>query len=399
MARILIIDDDTLILKMLESILAPRGFTPLLERNPARGIERLRADAPDALILDVMMPDISGYDLCRQIRATADVAHVPILMLTARAQPIDRRTALAAGANDYLEKPVKPKELVARLETLLEAARQATAAPAAEATASGQIIAVFGLAGGIGRTTIAANLALALQQASRQPTTLLELTPMSGHVALQLRLAPEDDWSDLGERDMFSWAEVATRLTPYDHGLDVLLAPGAAASGLLPTAGAAQRLLDLLRAHRPFTIVDLPPLLTPAAAVALREANIVFHLVTPEIGSVETARRSGQGLAAAGIRPRQHFFLLNQVVPEAQLGRDVIERALGARPALAIPFDPEQTEAVRCGTPLAMTAPASALGTAARRIATAVWQRSQGTASGGVPLPARPAAKTAPSRS
>jgi OmpR family response regulator RpaB len=129
MPRILLIDDDQYLGAPLASYFA--RFDCVLESavRPSEGLAKLRAEAYDAVILDVMLPEMDGFALCREIRKESDI---PIVMLTARGDVMDRVVGLELGADDYLPKPFEPRELVARVQTILR--RQRTARPAVQAT-------------------------------------------------------------------------------------------------------------------------------------------------------------------------------------------------------------------------------------------------------------------------
>jgi OmpR family response regulator RpaB len=118
--RILLIDDDELLAPPLAEYL--RRFDLQLDSatRPSEGLARLRAGGYDAAILDVMLPEMDGFELCRSIRKESSV---PILMLTARGEVMDRVVGLELGADDYLPKPFEPRELAARLQTILRRVR------------------------------------------------------------------------------------------------------------------------------------------------------------------------------------------------------------------------------------------------------------------------------------
>lgn len=120
MRRILLIDDDELLAPPLAEYL--RRFDLQLDSatRPGEGLERLRSGGHDAVILDVMLPEMDGFELCRTIRRHSNV---PILMLTARGDVMDRVVGLELGADDYLPKPFEPRELAARLQTILRRVR------------------------------------------------------------------------------------------------------------------------------------------------------------------------------------------------------------------------------------------------------------------------------------
>jgi two-component system OmpR family response regulator len=129
MPRILLIDDDEHLGAPLASYFARFGCTLESAVKPSEGLARLRAESFDAAILDVMLPEMDGFALCREIRKESDI---PIVMLTARGEVMDRVVGLELGADDYVPKPFEPRELVARVQTILR--RQRVAPPAAAST-------------------------------------------------------------------------------------------------------------------------------------------------------------------------------------------------------------------------------------------------------------------------
>ena len=128
-ARLLLIDDDARLASMVGDYLGQAGFAVEVAGSLAAGRALLAADAFDALVLDLMLPDGDGLDLCRELRGQARTRHLPLLMLTARGEPMDRILGLELGADDYLPKPFEPRELLARIKALL---RRATPQPAAD---------------------------------------------------------------------------------------------------------------------------------------------------------------------------------------------------------------------------------------------------------------------------
>ena len=132
--RILMIDDDTRLATMVSDYLGGAGFRVSVAGSARDGEAQLRRETYDAVILDLMLPDGDGLDLCRRLRATTDV---PILMLTARGEPMDRVVGLEVGADDYLAKPFEPRELQARLRAILR--RKGGAAPRGETLRFGRL--------------------------------------------------------------------------------------------------------------------------------------------------------------------------------------------------------------------------------------------------------------------
>ena len=117
----LVVDDDPVILKLLEVNFEMEGFTVLVARDGAEGIEVARADQPDLIVSDIMMPKVSGLELVTALKADASTSEIPIILLSAKAQNADVRSGLDAGADDYVTKPFEPLDLVDRVNRLLEA--------------------------------------------------------------------------------------------------------------------------------------------------------------------------------------------------------------------------------------------------------------------------------------
>ena len=114
--RILIVDDDRGLCAMLEEYLGPEGFVTQTALTGPEGLEQLGRDAVDLVVLDVMLPELSGFEVLKRIRA---VSRVPVIILTARGEEVDRVVGLELGADDYLAKPFSPRELVARIRAVL----------------------------------------------------------------------------------------------------------------------------------------------------------------------------------------------------------------------------------------------------------------------------------------
>lgn len=119
MPRILLIDDDVRLAELLGAYFRRFDLDLVAATHPAEGIEKLQKERPDLVILDVMLPDQDGFEVCRTIRKSSAV---PIIMLTARGDVTDRVVGLELGADDYLPKPFEPRELVARIQNVLRRA-------------------------------------------------------------------------------------------------------------------------------------------------------------------------------------------------------------------------------------------------------------------------------------
>ncbi|MBL6761434.1 MAG: phosphate regulon transcriptional regulator PhoB [PS1 clade bacterium] len=122
-ATILLVDDEPAQLELLRYNLEKAGFETVQAENGRKAIELVEDSDPDLIVLDWMMPEASGIDVCRELRARATTRLVPIIMLSARGEEGDRALGLDTGADDYITKPFSPRELVSRVKALLRRAR------------------------------------------------------------------------------------------------------------------------------------------------------------------------------------------------------------------------------------------------------------------------------------
>jgi len=120
--RILLVDDEPLTLQMLTDILRASGFETLTAHDGAEGLARARAERPDLLILDVMMPKLDGFKVARLLKSDRNYRHIPIIVLTARAGAADSELSRQAGADCHLMKPIDPEALLKHAKRLLETA-------------------------------------------------------------------------------------------------------------------------------------------------------------------------------------------------------------------------------------------------------------------------------------
>lgn len=116
---VLVVEDDPTILQLLEVNFEMEGFSVLLAEDGAIGLEKARVSAPDVIVSDVMMPNMSGLEMVAELKGSPATNSIPIILLSAKAQGEDVRQGIAAGADDYVTKPFEPLDLVERVNSLL----------------------------------------------------------------------------------------------------------------------------------------------------------------------------------------------------------------------------------------------------------------------------------------
>lgn len=354
MARILVIDDNADLLQMIRLLLEERGgHEVLLSAEGQDGLDKAAAQPPDLAIVDVMMPGMTGYDVCRRLRALPSTADIPIIILTARGQDVDRQAALDAGADVYIAKPVTMADLLDQVNELLE-----EKGPVGRGGSNGAV-AFLSLRGGVGVTTLAVNTAVALQTGSPGDVCLVDLCPSSGSAALQLGLRPDPNWSALAMLDSRPDAStVGTYLLEHKSGLHVLASPfvpivgnGLSKDVILATLDALQEIFSLL-------VIDLPSRLSEITMATLEFVDTIALVLASDPPSIQATLGTLQALKGFGDKTR---LILNQVSHGHQLPKEALERVLRRPLDGIVPFDPAQGQTLSQGQPLTVSNPDSPL--------------------------------------
>jgi DNA-binding response OmpR family regulator len=121
--RILVVDDDAQLAQLMRISLETRDYEVIIARNGIEGLERARSDKPDLVVMDVMMPEMDGFEALQKMKSDESIRHIPVIMLTARGRSADAVKGIEAGAHFYLAKPFSTFELIAHVKQILEDAR------------------------------------------------------------------------------------------------------------------------------------------------------------------------------------------------------------------------------------------------------------------------------------
>jgi len=117
--RILVVDDEIYIVHILDFSLGMEGYEVLTALDGEQALERLKSDKPDLIVLDIMMPKVDGYEVCRTIKSNPETQHIPVILLSAKGRNVDQKMGFDVGADDYITKPFSPRKLVERINQLL----------------------------------------------------------------------------------------------------------------------------------------------------------------------------------------------------------------------------------------------------------------------------------------
>jgi len=305
--RILVVDD---IAETRENLAKLIGFEPDMTivasaEGGQQAVEFAKRERPDVILMDINMPDMDGITATEIIANT--VPESPIIMMSVQGEQDYLRRSMLAGAREFLVKPFSADELVNAIRHVHEIekvkrARYAQAAPAASAqtpslsaalqTQRGKIITFFSPKGGVGRTTIATNLAVALHQSTGQPVVLVDGSLPFGDIAVILNMNPKAKTiADLvGSFDQVDAEILESVLVPHSTGIKVLLAPPTPEASELITGPNIKRILETLRGSYAYVVVDTWPSFQEQVLTMLDVADVILTLMTLEITSLKNVR-------------------------------------------------------------------------------------------------------------
>lgn len=356
MSKILVVDDDPMAVRLIELSLLAEGFEVITAASAMEGLRAVRTERPDLVLLDIMMPDMDGVEMCRHLRDHSDTAHIPIILLSAKTQLEDKIKGLRAGADDYISKPAEPREVVARVEAVLVRAKRAS--PARQ----GRVIAMIGSRGGVGTSTLAVNLAVLLVQ--RQVlTTLMDLHHYAGTIAQQLQLPEGSSLVELldTEADKIDGSQIEKRLIRHTSGLRVLAAPPTGMGRLELPLAHATAIVRNARQLGDSVILDLPHVPSAAVKEALVLSDMVLLVLGPEAVDVERAEQMLPLFDDAGLGSGQVYLTVvnrtqsTRSLPVSEIERRLSRSCLGGMP----PASDQLNLAATQGAPLVLAQPNS----------------------------------------
>jgi pilus assembly protein CpaE len=355
MTRVLVIDDEPLNFPLVARALEPLHCEIVSAENGKSGLSTAHSLKPDVIITDVMMPDISGYEVTRLLRREPEFASMPIIVLTAQSGLQDKIKSFEAGADDHLTKPFDAAELEVRVTSLLrrlEAARASeTPTPPREGA---RVIAVHSLRGGTGCSTLAVNLGVGLASLWKEPAILLDLTMMAGQVAMMLNMTLKRTWADIanfspGELDVESLSSITGG---HESGLHFIAAPTFPSQAEALKGETLGSALKLIKSQYEYMIADLPHDFSDPTIQALDIADIILTVATPDMASIRAVIAAMDTYDKLGYPKERLRLILNPTFPHSGLTKEKIESALGLAATVTVPYVQDVfVEAINFGQP------------------------------------------------
>lgn len=311
--KILIVDDDLDTLRLVGMMLERQGYTILAATNGQQALNLARSDKPDLVILDLMMPDIDGVQIARQLRSNPATQNILIIMFTAKSQTEDKVEGFDAGADDYLTKPTQPRELVAHVRAVLKRSHGSLPALPAQTRERGVLVGLIASKGGVGVSTLAINTGIALHTASKKTVIVADFRPGCGTIGLELGLTNPQGINHLLSTDLaaINPTAIETDLAEHSSGIRLLLSsshPSDARS--IINADHYSAIAHNLPYLANYALIDLSPALTPINERVLQECQDVVLVFEPVGQTIVQARYLYDRLLEKGLNENQVVLAL-----------------------------------------------------------------------------------------
>ncbi|MDI6869861.1 MAG: response regulator [Bacillota bacterium] len=341
--------------------------------NGQVALERAKEFHPDVILMDINMPVMDGITATE--RLSLEVPESGIVMISVQGEAEYLRKAMMAGAREYLVKPFAGDDLanaikkVAEVEGKRRRVRQAEAAPAP----TGKVVAVFSAKGGVGKTTLAANLAVALATDFKARVALVDLDLQFGNVGVIMDIAPPRTIADLVREKSLDPELLDSYLVDHPSGVRILPAPLRPEQAEMVTGAHVDRILSILRRMVDYIIVDTPQALSETTLAVLDHAEQILLIATLELPAVKNVKLTLDVMSSLKYPAEKIRLVLNRYSDEIGIPREDLERSLHFPVSARIPSDGRTVVAsINKGVPFYTADPKAKISQAIRELATQV---------------------------
>lgn len=381
--KILVVDDDLATLQLVGLMLERQGYEVLAANKGIQALTMAQSETPDLILLDLMIPDIDGYEIARRLRGDPKTTDVPIIMFTAKTQTDDKLLGFEVGADDYLTKPAQPLELIAHIKAVLtRTSKSQLTTPIIE---SGSLIGVLAARGGLGVSTLALNLGIAIKEKSQKEVIVAEFRPGQGSLGLELGYLQPKGFNKLLQADIsdISPAAIESELIPHNSGIRLLLSsPQPRNAQFLVAADLFEAIAKQLPALASYIVLDLGPALSPITVKTIPHCNELIIIVDPVPQIIHQTKSLIQDLLDAGVSEgRINVVLINRSRSSVQPTWTDVEEQLGRNITIMITPAPELAyQASLHNIPIILQQPDSLTSEQFFNLAEIVTQRSRSPA-------------------
>lgn len=361
--KILIVDDDLETLRLVGLILERGGFQIVAASNGQQALTLAHSERPNLIILDIMMPDMDGYQVMKNIRQDTAISTIPVLMFTAKAGIEDKITGYETGVDDYLTKPIHPAELVAHVKAVLSRAASKAKTVQSDCTVMGFMAA----RGGLGVSTLVLNLAISLYNKTQKFTAAVETIPGYGSWAWELGHSDSEGLNKIitTTPENINRNLVKNELILTTYGIHLLMAsPKLKDQETSANVAQLDALLRELTDMSEYLLLDIGSPCNPNWRRILGICNEAVLVVDPDPTTMRRTKAMMQEMDSLGFGKSRKVTVVavNRARSDIQLTLPQMQEALGVPIALLMPPAPELAyQAATRSVPLSVLQPESLL--------------------------------------
>lgn len=373
--KILIVDDDIDTLRLVGLMLERQGYEIAVATRGDQALRKAATVRPDLILLDIMMPEMDGYEVTRRLRTHAELANIPIIMFTAKSMVDDKVAGFEAGADDYITKPTHPVELTAHVKAVLSRSHPAQSSAAPHA----RVIGFLGARGGMGTTTLALNVGLTLQERG-QNVIIAEMTPGRGTMALELHIPSPTGLATLLSNPVKDIHLRSVESQLLNHSSGARLLPASHLPSEIPLGAATPQMEAVVKNLTSLCnvlVLDLGAGLGDHTRPIVGQCGLIVLVVDPLQPTIVMAKSTMKALLSIGLdEEKLGVALVSRMRTSLQIPwRDAMSVIGGELMGIVSPAPEHAPQAAQSGEPLVVIHPDSLIVDQIHKVSDAIAKR------------------------
>jgi pilus assembly protein CpaE len=355
-----LIDDEQFYFKLIQKKIKESEYELQYAKSSSEGLAKISSFDPELLIVDLMLPDMDGFQILERLRRDPKFGTIPVIVITAKDELDQKLKAFELGADDYLVKPFQPEELVARMGILARRGRASQQGRAVEKAKDASLYVVHSLRGGLGCSSIVVNLGLAFQKLWGKSTLLVDGVLTAGQIALMLDAKSIATWENLVgiNEETLDDAVVSEMMCEHKSGIRYIASPRYPIAADTFSNEILKLFMDKLKAHNDFIITDASHDFSDMTINMLSMANTILLIMAPEMASLRTTMGALEIYDRLGVSVDKVKIVLNNNSSNPAIKQAQLEKVLKRSIDFVLPYEAgEVNKALNFGQPFILTNP------------------------------------------
>lgn len=359
--RVLLIDDEQFYFKLIQKKAKESDYELEYARSSSEGLAKISSFDPDLLIVDLMLPDMDGFQILERLKRDPKYGSIPVIVITAKDELDKKLKAFELGADDYLVKPFQPEELVARMGILARRRRAAQAqSKSADKAKNASLQVVHTLRGGLGCSSIVVNLGLAFQKLWGGSILLVDGVLTAGQIALMLDAKPTATWENLVgiTEETMDEVVVSEMMCEHKSGIRYIASPRYPIAADTFSTDILKLFVDNLKTQNDFIVADVSHDFSDMTINMLSMSDSILLVMAPEIASLRSTVGALEIYDRLGISVDKVKIILNNNSSNPAIKQAQLEKVLKRQIDFVLPYEAgEVNKALNFGQPFILTNP------------------------------------------